>query len=68
MMTIDANLDIFRSPKEKVSGGAPGKLDVVSNEWETIDPTPDLHALFIEFNQTFFWGTLIRYEHFFKEP
>ena len=46
---------IFRSPQKNS-----GKLSVVSNEWETIDPTPDLHALFIEFNQTFFWGRLLR--------
>jgi hypothetical protein len=31
------------------------------DEWETIDPTPDLHALFLEFNQEFFWGRLLRY-------
>lgn len=36
------------------------KISVVSNDWETIDPTPDLHALFIQFNETFFWGQLLR--------
>jgi hypothetical protein len=30
------------------------------DEWETIDPTPDLHALFLEFNQQFFWSKLVR--------
>jgi len=42
----------YRTPQK------PSKLSVVSHDWETIDPTPDLHALFIEFNQTFFWGKL----------
>ena len=49
-------IDLFRSPQKKSSG----QLSVVSDEWETIDPSPDLHALFIEFNQTFFWGQLLR--------
>merc|ERR1719186_185461 len=52
----------YRSPNKKASSGGPGKLDVVASEWETIDPTPDLHALFIEFNQTFFWGKLLMCE------
>ena len=38
------------------------KLSCVDQEWETIDPTPDLHALFLEFNQTFFWGQLAQCE------
>ena len=37
-------------------------MSCVSEEWETIDPTPDLHALFLEFNQTFFWGKLLMCE------
>jgi len=48
----------YRSPQKKSSG----QLSVVSDEWETIDPSPDLHALFIEFNQTFFWGQLLSCE------
>ena len=35
-------------------------LNFLVDEWETIDPTPDLHALFLEFNQQFFWGRLVR--------
>ncbi len=27
-------------------------------EWEDIDPTPDLHALFRQFDGRFFWGRL----------
>ena len=46
----------YRTP----SKGKP--VSCVSEEWETIDPTPDLHALFLEFNQTFFWGKLLMCE------
>jgi hypothetical protein len=31
---------------------------VISSEWEYIDPTPDIHALFIQFNHRFFSGRL----------
>ena len=51
----------YRPPvKNSRSGGKP--ISCVSEEWETIDPTPDLHALFLEFNQTFFWGKLLMCE------
>jgi SprT-like domain-contaning protein Spartan len=31
---------------------------IISKEWELIDPCPDIHALFIEFNFKYFWGKL----------
>ncbi|KAK9885882.1 hypothetical protein WA026_013757 [Henosepilachna vigintioctopunctata] len=31
---------------------------IVDPSWEVIDPTPDVHRLFIVFNKKFFWGTL----------
>ena len=31
---------------------------VVAPEWEDLDPTPDLHSLFLQFNQQFFWNRL----------
>ena len=31
---------------------------ITAPEWEDIDPTPDLHALFLEYNERFFWGRL----------
>lgn len=49
----------YRSPQKRPPDN---KLSVVSDEWETIDPTPDLHALFLEFNQQFFWGRLVSCE------
>ena len=50
----------FRTPSKSRSSSKP--VSCVSAEWETIDPTPDLHALFLEFNQTFFWGKLLMCE------
>ena len=34
------------------------KTSVIAPEWEDLDPTPDLHALFLQFNDQFFWGRL----------
>ncbi len=31
---------------------------MVAPEWEDLDPTPDLHALFREFDRRFFWSSL----------
>ncbi|XP_065346971.1 DNA-dependent metalloprotease dvc-1 isoform X2 [Cloeon dipterum] len=31
---------------------------IVSQEWELVDPCPDIHALFIEYNKKYFWGKL----------
>ncbi|NXK60078.1 SPRTN protein, partial [Sylvietta virens] len=33
-------------------------LLVVDEAWELLDPSPDVHALFVQFNQTLFWGKL----------
>ncbi|NXD94876.1 SPRTN protein, partial [Chaetorhynchus papuensis] len=33
-------------------------LSVVDEAWELLDPSPDVHALFVHFNQTLFWGKL----------
>ena len=34
------------------------EMSVVDPRWETIDPVPDIRALFITFNDKFFWGRL----------
>ena len=50
----------FRTPNKK--SGAASKASkptsLVAPEWEDIDPTPDLHALFLQFNTKFFWDKL----------
>ncbi|XP_066239245.1 DNA-dependent metalloprotease SPRTN isoform X3 [Saccopteryx leptura] len=33
-------------------------LSLVDESWELVDPTPDLQALFMQFNDRFFWGQL----------
>ncbi|NXC34712.1 SPRTN protein, partial [Campylorhamphus procurvoides] len=33
-------------------------LSVVDEAWELLDPSPDVHALFVQFNQTLFWRKL----------
>lgn len=33
-------------------------LSIVDESWETLDPSPDVRAMFLEFNETFFWGKL----------
>lgn len=33
-------------------------MSIVDESWETLDPSPDVRAMFLEFNDTFFWGKL----------
>ncbi|XP_052442285.1 DNA-dependent metalloprotease SPRTN [Carassius gibelio] len=33
-------------------------LSVVDESWETLDPSPDVRAMFLQFNDQFFWGKL----------
>ena len=37
-------------------------MSPVDPEWETLDPNPDLHSLFVEFNTAYFWGKLVSCE------
>ena len=37
-------------------------MSPVDPEWETLDPNPDLHSLFVEFNAAYFWGQLVSCE------
>lgn len=34
------------------------ELSPVDPQWETLDPNPDIRALFLQFNEQFFWGRL----------
>ena len=34
------------------------KISIVDQYWEINDPNPDIRALFLQFNQTYFWGKL----------
>uniref|UniRef100_A0A673B1D5 DNA-dependent metalloprotease SPRTN n=1 Tax=Sphaeramia orbicularis TaxID=375764 RepID=A0A673B1D5_9TELE len=42
--------------KRKVEPQRP--MSVVDESWEMLDPNPDVRAMFLEFNDTFFWGKL----------
>ncbi|KAM3861492.1 DNA-dependent metalloprotease SPRTN [Diretmus argenteus] len=33
-------------------------LSIVDESWEMMDPSPDVRAMFLEFNHMFFWGKL----------
>ncbi|NXN27205.1 SPRTN protein, partial [Nycticryphes semicollaris] len=37
-------------------------LSVVDEAWELLDPSPDVHGLFVQFNETLFWGRLAAVE------
>lgn len=45
-------------PRSQPRSKEPQLSSIVAPEWEDLDPTPDLHALFIQFNDRFFWGKL----------
>uniref|UniRef100_A0A673B4N5 DNA-dependent metalloprotease SPRTN n=1 Tax=Sphaeramia orbicularis TaxID=375764 RepID=A0A673B4N5_9TELE len=54
-MDEDLLLDSLLSP----NGFQPQRpMSVVDESWEMLDPNPDVRAMFLEFNDTFFWGKL----------
>lgn len=34
------------------------KLSLIDSKWELLDPNPDVRAMFLEFNDEYFWGKL----------
>lgn len=36
----------------------PVSLSIVDESWEMLDPNPDVRAMFLQFNEMFFWGKL----------
>ena len=44
-------------PSTSTAAGKEG-LSIIAPEWEDLDPTPDLQAMFLQFNDKFFWGKL----------
>ena len=43
---------------EIVSSAEKEEMSLIDPRWETIDPIPDIRALFLEFNDKYFWGKL----------
>lgn len=44
--------------QQTVSSLDGNKANLCDPEWETIDPNPDIHSLFVQFDQRFFWNSL----------
>ncbi|XP_013421237.1 sprT-like domain-containing protein Spartan [Lingula anatina] len=44
-----------RSPAKGINNKT---ISLVDERWELLDPNPDARALFLEFNDTYFWGRL----------
>lgn len=40
----------------------PQLMAVVDPSWELLDPSPNIHELFLQFNAMFFWGKLVGVE------
>lgn len=45
-------------PSWKPSPQPERPLSIVHESWEMLDPNPDVRAMFLEFNDMFFWGKL----------
>uniref|UniRef100_A0A8D0H8P4 DNA-dependent metalloprotease SPRTN n=1 Tax=Sphenodon punctatus TaxID=8508 RepID=A0A8D0H8P4_SPHPU len=52
----------FGSESPPGSPAPPRSLSVVDETWELLDPIPDVRALFLQFNETLFWGRLAAVE------
>ncbi|XP_059026453.1 DNA-dependent metalloprotease SPRTN [Mustela lutreola] len=53
-LRLQEEWDLQRSERDR----AQAPLSLVDASWELVDPTPDLQALFVQFNDRFFWGQL----------
>ncbi|VVC29959.1 SprT-like,Zinc finger, Rad18-type putative [Cinara cedri] len=52
-------VNIYTSPPKRLRyQAAVAKDSIVNHSWETLDPNPDIHGLFLAFNRQYFWGTL----------
>lgn len=47
---------VYSKKKSKVQDSTKSLVDP---SWELIDPTPNVHILFVTFNQNFFWNKLL---------
>ncbi|XP_028254226.1 sprT-like domain-containing protein Spartan [Parambassis ranga] len=51
--------DVVVAPYWKQPAPQPERpLSIVDASWEMLDPSPDVRAMFLEFNDMFFWGKL----------
>ncbi|XP_055740858.1 DNA-dependent metalloprotease SPRTN-like [Salvelinus fontinalis] len=53
---VESSSDVIPYPRPSIAPEKP--MSIVDESWETLDPSPDVRAMFLEFNETFFWGKL----------
>lgn len=58
LQTCDQESTKTRAERSEVPYSSRRDLSVVDAFWELNDPNPDVHSLFIEFNEAFFFGKL----------
>lgn len=49
---------VYNNTKKEKQRNNDTSKSLVDPSWELVDPTPDVHVLFIAFNRKFFWGKL----------
>ncbi|XP_070590061.1 DNA-dependent metalloprotease SPRTN [Erythrolamprus reginae] len=47
---------------QTISADPPRPLSLMDDAWELLDPNPDVRGLFLQFNETLFWGRLAAVE------
>ncbi|XP_007424885.1 sprT-like domain-containing protein Spartan [Python bivittatus] len=47
---------------QTTSSDPPRSLSLMDDAWELLDPNPDIRGLFLQFNETLFWGRLAAVE------
>ncbi len=50
--------DLWIEPAKHTSGDDTASWSLVDPRWEMIDPIPDVRAMFMEFNNKYFWRKL----------
>ena len=53
---VESSSDVIPYSRPSIAPEKP--MSIVDESWETLAPRPDVRAMFLEFNATFFWGTL----------
>lgn len=53
---VESSSDVIPYSRPSIAPEKP--MSIVDESWETLDPIPDVRAMFLEFNDTFFWGKL----------
>ncbi|XP_063299458.1 DNA-dependent metalloprotease SPRTN [Pelobates fuscus] len=62
--SYDGTKDVYSNRGELtvVENAKSKEMSVVDPTWELLDPSPDIRALFMQFNDKFFWGKLVGVE------